>query len=73
MMNIQKRKLRVALNEAFEKGRTLGMADEKMAELFGPDWLNEPNRKKIEQAVRDRLEEMADWWDQMLDDEECLL
>jgi hypothetical protein len=72
-MNSQKRKLRIALNEAFEKGRALGIADEKMAELFGPDWLSEPNRKKLEQTVRDRLEEMADWWDQMLSDEEDIL
>lgn len=72
-MNIQKRKLRIALNEAFERGRALGGAEEKMAELFGPDWPSEPMWKKIEQAIRDRLEEDADWWDQMLSDEECLL
>ena len=46
-MNTQKRKLRIALNEAFERGRTLGGAEEKMAELFGPDWPNEPMRKKL--------------------------
>ena len=54
-MNIQKRKLRIALNEAFERGRALGGAEEKMAELFGPDWPSEPMWKKIEQAIRDRL------------------
>jgi len=72
-MNSQKRKLRIALNEAFVRGRALGIADEKMTELFGPDWLNEPMRKKLEQTVRDRLEEDAAWWDQMLDDEEDIL
>ena len=72
-MNTQKRKLRSALNEAFERGRTLGGAEEKMAELFGPDWPNEPMRKEFEQAIRDRLEEDTAWWDQMLSDEECLL
>ena len=72
-MNSQKRKLRIALNEAFERGRTLGGAEEKMAELFGPDWPNEPMRKKLEQTVRDRLEEDAAWWDQMLSDEEAIL
>ena len=72
-MNSQKRKLRIALNEAFERGRALGGAEEKMAELFGPDWPNEPMRKKLEQTVRYRLEEDAAWWDQMLSDAEAIL
>tara|TARA_A100001037_G_C14811779_1_gene483605 strand:- start:44 stop:262 length:219 start_codon:yes stop_codon:yes gene_type:complete len=72
-MNAQKRKLMIALNEAFERGRAIGRGDEKMAGLFGPDWPSEPNRKKIEQAIRDRLEELANWWDQVLSDEEDLL
>ena len=72
-MNSQKRKLMIAFTEVFKRGRALGIAEEKMAELFGADWPNEPNRKKIEQLVRDRLEEDAAWWDQMLSDEEDIL
>lgn len=72
-MNAQKRKLMIALNEAFERGRAIGRAEEKMAELFGPDWPSKPMRKEIEQAIRDRLEELANWWDQVLSDEEDLL
>ena len=72
-MNSQKQKLMIALNEAFVRGRALGRGDEKMAQTFGPDWPSEPIRKEIEQKVRDRLEELVDWWDQVLSDEEDLL
>ncbi len=72
-MNTQKQKLMIALNEAFVWGRALGRGDEKMAQAFGPDWPSKPIRKEIEQKVRDRLEEDAAWWDQVLDDEEDLL
>jgi len=72
-MNSQKRKLKIALNEAFVRGRALGRGDEKMAQVFGPDWPSKRIRKEIEQAVRDRLEELVDWWDQVLSDEEDIL
>tara|TARA_R100001198_G_scaffold96836_1_gene88882 strand:+ start:1165 stop:1359 length:195 start_codon:yes stop_codon:yes gene_type:complete len=64
-MNTQKRKLRIALNEAFEKGRAIGRSEELLLDMFP--------RKKIEQAMRYRLEWLADWWDQVLSDEEDLL
>ena len=64
-MNTQKRKLRIALNEAFEKGRAIGRSEELLLDMFP--------RKNIEQAMRYRLEWLADWWDQVLDDEEDLL
>lgn len=64
-MNSKKRKLRIALNEAFEKGRAIGRSEELLLDMFP--------RKKIEQAMRYRLEWLADWWDQVLDDEEDIL
>ena len=64
-MNTQKRKLRIALNEAFERGRALGRSEELLLDMFP--------RKKVEQAIRNRLEWLADWWDQVLDDEEDIL
>ena len=64
-MNTQKRKLRIALNEAFEKGRAIGRSEELLLDMFP--------RKNIEQAMRYRLEWLADWWDQVLDDAEDIL
>ena len=64
-MNTQKRKLRIALNEAFEKGRAIGRSEELLLGMLP--------RKKMEQAIRYRLEWLADWWDQVLDDEEDIL
>ncbi len=72
-MNAQKRKLMIAFAEVFKRGRAMGRAEEKLSELFGADWPNEPMRKKLEQAVSARLGEDAAWWDQMLSDEEDIL
>ena len=64
-MNTQIRKVRIALNEAFEKGRAIGRSEELLLDMFP--------RMKMEQAMRYRLEWLADWWDQVLSDEEDLL
>ena len=53
------------MNEAFEKGRAIGRSEELLLDMFP--------RKKMEQAIRNRFEWLADWWDQVLSDEEDLL
>ena len=75
-MNTQKRKLRIALNEAYMEGYVQGRyqlgVQFSSKELWG-----ERKRKKAEawfvKTKRKQLEWLADWWDQVLDDEEDLL
>lgn len=73
-MNSQKRKLMIALNEAFEGGETTGRFLQNVCTFETPNTYGElrvhPDHARIR---RQYIERLVDWWDQVLSDEEDLL
>jgi hypothetical protein len=75
-MNAQKRKLMIALNEAYMEGYVQGRY-QLGVQFSSKELWDERKRKKAEawfvKTKRKQLEWLANWWDQVLSDNEDLL
>jgi len=68
-MKAQKRNLMIALNEAFEMGKTIGRSEELIKQGYGQEMPNK-SRKILEQAQRYRLEWLVNWWSRILEEDD---
>lgn len=69
MNNPQKRNLMIALNEAFEMGKTIGRSEELIKQGYGQEMPNK-SRKILAQAQRYRLEWLVNWWSRILEEDD---
>jgi len=70
MNDPRKRNLMIALNEAFEMGKTIGRTQELLRDGLGEKWVQNEGRKTLERAQRLRLEWLVGCWEHKLEEDD---
>lgn len=70
MNNSRKRNLMIALNEAFEMGKTMGIAQESLRDGLGEEWVQNEGRKTLERLQRLRLDWLVGCWEHILEEDD---